>query len=315
MGIFSNKQITDNSAADSSKLSGHMYVLAAYTLFGLMIPFSKDAINAGVSGTGFVACRLIGATVLFWLASLFVKTQKIDPKDLLSLILMSFFGMGSGMYLVIVGTSLTSPVHGSIIITTAPLFTLCFAFIFKSEKLSFRKITGVLSACIGAVILGLQAASGSNGSSVTGDLMILSAQFTFAVYLTFFVRLMRKYDSFTLNRWLFLFSSVMFLPLTAGGLADIPWQDLSPKTCFETLYIVVVCSFVTFILLLNGQKRVSPVIAGIYMYVQPVVGIAAAVFLGIGVFGIYQAAAVILVIGGIVLATFRKNSAAVMPEK
>ena len=61
------------------QLSGHLSVAAAYTIFGLNIVFCKDIAAAGiVSPIALFTLRALGASLLFWLLSLFIPREKVS---------------------------------------------------------------------------------------------------------------------------------------------------------------------------------------------------------------------------------------------
>ena len=61
-------------------------MLGANTMWGLMSPISK-MVMAGSFVTPFVVTelRVGGAMLLFWIASLFTKPERVCPRDLFSL--------------------------------------------------------------------------------------------------------------------------------------------------------------------------------------------------------------------------------------
>lgn len=79
---------------ESGTLKGHTAMAAAAVIWGLMSPVSKLVMQGGeVSSASLATFRLLGAAVLFWLASCFVPREKIDPRDRLKLFYASLFGI------------------------------------------------------------------------------------------------------------------------------------------------------------------------------------------------------------------------------
>ena len=59
-------------------------LLAAFgatTIYALNHTIAKEVMPTYIQGFGFVQVRLLGAAMLFWLASLFVPKQRIDRAD------------------------------------------------------------------------------------------------------------------------------------------------------------------------------------------------------------------------------------------
>ena len=60
----------------SDAYKGHLAMLGANILWGLMSPVSKAVLMAGpVSALSLTTFRMVGAAVVFWLASLFTKKE------------------------------------------------------------------------------------------------------------------------------------------------------------------------------------------------------------------------------------------------
>ena len=78
----------------SDKLSGHLSIAGAYTIFGLNIVFCKDIANsAAVSPIVLFTLRALGASALFWLLSIFTPKEKVERGDFPKIAAASFVGL------------------------------------------------------------------------------------------------------------------------------------------------------------------------------------------------------------------------------
>ena len=65
---------------------GHLALCGSNTMWGIMAPISKALLAGGaITATALADMRLLAGTILFWILSLFVKTEKVDRKDALRL--------------------------------------------------------------------------------------------------------------------------------------------------------------------------------------------------------------------------------------
>lgn len=282
---------------------GHLCMVAACAIWGLMAPLGKDAMIHGIPGLEMVTFRVAGAMVCFWLASLFTKTEKVERKDLLKL-------FGAGMFAIVfnqcnytVGLSLTSPVNASIVTTTLPFTTMLLAFIALGEPITGKKALGVLVGAAGAILLITASIASVDGRAGTlkGDLMCLVAQCSFAVYLTFFKKLISKYSVITCMKWMITFATIVILPFTFNKVAALPWTEITLKTYLEAAFVVVGGTFFAYIFSIHAQKILRPTVIAMYNYVQPIVACGVSVAAGLAVFGWRQALAVLLVFTGVYL--------------
>lgn len=269
-------------------------------LFGLMSPFSKDAMNSGLSGLQLATLRICGGTALFWLSSMFVPWHSVTRRDLMRLAVASVFGVVLSQAGLILGISRTSPISATMEITAQPIYVLVLAALILHERITVRKAVGVLMGFAGAVVLVLLNV-GDNGQSanIMGDLMVLGSQVAFALYLTMFLPLIRRIDPLTFNRWMFTFGSMLLLPFTVSDLMELQWMQVSPRTWAEVAYIIVCCTFVCFLLVVYAQRRLPSTVVSSYNYVQPVVTVVASLAMSLAVLRWQHVLAAALIFTGV----------------
>lgn len=144
----------------SETLKGHIAMGAAAVIWGLMSPVSKLVMQQGeVSSASLATLRLLGAAILFWLASAFVPGEPIKRKHRLPLFYASLFGIIFNQMAFTVGVGFTSPADAAIITTITPVLTMILAAFVLREMVTGKKIIGVCASAIGAILL----VSGSGG--------------------------------------------------------------------------------------------------------------------------------------------------------
>ena len=120
---------------------------------------------------------------------------------------------------------------------------------------------------------------------------------------------MQRYSVFTVNKWMFTFATAVVLPFTLPRVAGTGLGHIPPSAWAEAAYVVVVGTFLCYILMMMGQRTLRPTVVSIYNYLQPVVRVVVSVATGLGVFRIAHAAAVVLVFSGVWLVTKSKSRA------
>lgn len=275
-------------------------------MWGLMAPVAKLVMAAGiVSPLLMGGFRMAGAAILFWIASLFVPRQHVPFADLLRLAGAAMLGIvfNQGCYLF--GVSLSSPGEASVITTTMPLWVMLLAALILKEPVTLRKIGGIVIGGAGALIL-VMSNTGSSGSEsgsspVAGDLLVLTAQLSYALYLTFYRNFIRKYSVITLMKWMFAFATVAVAPFVIPEALSTDWNLVTPVMSAGVAYVVVVGTFLAYILVMTGQQILRPTLIGMYNYVQPIVASAIGIAMGLDSFTPLKALAVVLVFGGVFL--------------
>lgn len=293
----------------SVPLQAHLSMLVAEAIWGLMAPIGKQAMTHGIDGLSMVSFRVLGGAILFWLTSLFTKHEHVPLRDILLLGLAGVFGLVCNQCLYTIGLSITSPINSSIVTTSMPIFAMLLAFIILKEPLTLQKVGGVLTGCCGAVILVLTSLSATNSKvgNIWGDLMCLGAQLSFALYLSLFSSLLRRYSVLTVNKWMFLWATFLIWPFSAHHVMAIDWEHIAPATWWQTGYVVLFGTYVGYIFIMVGQHALRPTVVSIYNYAQPLVAVVVSVLLGISVFTPMQALAVLLVFSGVWLVVKSKS--------
>ncbi len=291
-------------------LIGHLCMLAACAIWGLMAPLGKHAMTNGVGGLEMVTFRVVGGAVCFWMVSLFVREEKVRPKDLLLFFFAAMLGIVFNQCCYTIGLSITSPVNASIMTTTMPIITMILAALFLHEPVTGKKVTGIFLGCIGAFILitgSTRAAGAANQGRLLGDLLCLGAQCSFAVYLTLFKHLIQRYSVITCMKWMITYAAIVIMPFSYSRMAELSWSTIAPRVWAETAFVVLGGTFLAYILMMRGQKTLRPTVVSMYNYVQPIVACIVSVCLGLGVFGLGQGVAVVLVFTGVWLVTQSKS--------
>ena len=276
-------------------------MLCAGTCWGLMAPIGKDAMLNGIDGIDLVSFRVLGGALLFWLTSLFTKKEHVPVKDILLLGCAGLFALVFNQCSYTIGLNLTSPSNSSIMTTSMPIFAMVLSFFILKEPITWQKAGGVLLGCAGAVIIITTSATAGNAKvgNIWGDLLCMSAQLSFALYLSLFKPLIQKYSLFTVNKWMFTWATLLIWPFTLGHVSSIDFASVPMSTWWETGFVVFFGTYISYICLMVGQQTLRPAVVSVYNYMQPLVSVSVSVAAGLAVFKTSQALAAILVFSGV----------------
>lgn len=287
-----------------SKPAGHLALFGSNTMWGIMAPISKMLLACGaISATALADLRLLGGTILFWILSIFVKTDRIEKGDYFRLALVALFSAALNQILFVNGVALTSPVDASISTSTLPIWTLVLSAIFLKEPMTGMKISGVLTGLGGALILILSGTGrvSGNASNVWGDLLCLGSQLSYAIYLVFFQDIIRKYSPLTLMKWKFLFGALMLLPFSFAAIPSIQWTDFSTENWMSLAYILLFGTFFAYLIVPIGQKTLRPTVVAMYNYLQPICASIVAFVIGQDRLTPMKILAIVLIFTGVML--------------
>jgi len=295
---------------------GHLAMLAASIIWGLNAPIGKAALDFGIPPLALTTFRFFGAAIAFWFISLFTKKERVKNEDLLMLFFAALFGIVFNQGTFIFGLSLTSPIDASIVTTMAPIVTMIVAAIVLKEPITGKKVLGVFVGAIGALILILTSQAGTGGKSgnIAGDLLCLTAQLSFAIYLTVFKGLIEKYSSVTIMKWMFIYASMCFIPFSYDNIASINFAAIPLRVFGEISFVVFAATFLAYLFVMTGQKTLRPTIVSMYNYIQPIVASFVAVSIGMDSFGWSKTVAIVFVFTGVFIVTQSKSKAQLEDE-
>lgn len=301
------------------KWIGHLVILVTAILFGLNIPIAKSLMPDYFAPMAVTALRMSFAAAAFWATSLFLPQEKVTRKDLFLLFRASFFGIFLNQSSFIMGLSTTSPVDASIIGTTSPLLVMVIAAIFLKEPITLKKAGGVLLGLGGALFLiysQLNANGGASSSSLLGNLLCLAGSSLYAVYLVMTRNISSRYSSVTLMKWMFLFAALLILPFSWGDIVTSPaFVERAPTEQYLRLFYVLFCAtYLTYMLLPMGLKRIRATTVGMYNYLQPFIASMVAIMAGQDHLTWEKPLAGVVIFAGVYLVTISKSREDVVRE-
>jgi drug/metabolite transporter (DMT)-like permease len=298
------------------KMPGHIALLFSNIIFGINTPISRSLMPEILSPFALTFFRLSGGMILFWLVSLFVKTEKVPAKDILLLFFASFFSLTFNQLPYFIGLSMTSSINASIVVTMLPILTMLLAALFLKEPITLLKAIGVLVGASGALLLVLNGPVSTSGKgNIWGDVIVILGVTSFAIYLTLFKNLISRYSPITVMKWMFLFATIVSFPFCYSSLIHINFAILSPNTYWRISYMVIFATFLGYLLIPIGQKLLRPTTLSMYNYIQPIVTSIVAVLIGIDTFGYEHALSGLLVFSGVYIVTQSKSKAQMEAEK
>ena len=250
-------------------LFAHIALFGANLIYAFNYGYAKDVMQGGfVPPFTFILFRAIGATILFWITSLFFY-QKIEKKDLWRFALCGFFGVTANQLMFFSGLDLTSTIHASIIMISSPIIVSILSIFMIKDQMNWKKAIGIGIGLIGALIVILHKNKGSGEFGIWGDVLIFLNASSYGLYLICVKPLMKKYQPITVIKWVFTFGLIGVIPFGAYQIGQVNWvmpKDILLKIGFVILFTTYLC----YLFNIYGIKHVSPTIVSTYIYLQPI---------------------------------------------
>jgi Predicted permeases len=290
-------------------LVGNLACLVAYGIFGFNIISCKNiALDGNITPMALFCLRSFGATVLFWIWSMFTAPrEQIEKKDIWKVAVASFLGLFMTQLSFLFAITKTTAIDASIMCTLSPIMTLVISAVVIKERITWSGILGIILSLIGVLILIFNCVSirsGADSTSIWGILGMVVNNLCFASYVGIFKPVIQKYSVVTFMKWMFLFSSLMALPFSFGAFKASNLGAVSMDVVWQVLFVVVAATFIAYFLIPIGQKRLRPVVVCMYTYVQPVIAMIIALAMGLDTLNALKVAATVLVFTGVGLVNF-----------
>lgn len=278
-------------------------------IYGVTFTIAKDVMPEFVKPFGFIVLRVGGSTLLFWLVALFLKTEKIALNDFPRIIASAFFGVAFNMLTFFEGLSLTSPIMASVIMVTTPMIVLVLSAIIMKEKILKWKAFGILLGLAGTLLLILYGKSVGNASNAMwGNFLVFVNAVSYGFYLIIVKKLMEKYSAFSFVKWIYLFGFIMVLPFGWKQVQEIEWAAIPTPVYTKILFVVVISTFLTYLLNLLSMKELKPTIVAVFIYLQPFFATLFAIGLGKDQLSLIKIISAGMIFLGIYLVTQKKKN-------
>ena len=284
----------------SKNYKAHIALLFANIIYALNYGWAKDVMEGGyLEPFAFILIRAIGATLLFWVVSLFFS-ERVENKDKLKLLLCGIFGVAANQLLFFKGLDQTTRINASIIMVASPIIVALFSAVLIKEKPSATRIVGILLGLTGACFIILQGESSNQGASLIGNLLIVLNATSYGLYLVLVKPLMKKYSPITVVKWVFTFGLIIVTPFGLTEIDTIVWE-MPNDILLKVGFVVIFTTFFTYLFNIYGVKRVSPTVVSSYIYLQPILTSIIAAFSGTETITIMMVISSIIIFIGVYL--------------
>lgn len=289
----------------------HLALLAVQIMFATWPVVGKIALRT-IPSVSLVAFRVAGAALAF--VALGVVTRRfgrIERRDWPLLIASSLLGVVLNQWLFVKGLSLTTVINATLLGTTIPIFTLLVSILLRNDRVSARRVFGILVAAAGIVyLIGPQRADFSQSSRL-GDFLIITNSLCYGTYIAISKDLVNRYSALTVITWIFIVGCVPTLPLGIFSLSHVSLSSISPAAWLSVLYIILVPTVGAYYLNSWALGRVAPSTVAVYIYLQPLIAFALAPLLLGEKLSWRVIAASSLVFAGVLIVTRRARSQAI----
>lgn len=181
------------------------------------------------------------------------------------------------LWIQITGLKYTTAANTGWIIGTAPIFIALLGFIFLKEKLNLIKISGIVIAFTGLLLLiGKGNPLNINFQNSIGDLLVLFSSFTWGVYSIINKKISLNYSPLMTILYLFILMALIIIPFNINQKAIDSVIHLSTVGWIGILFLGLLCSGVSYVIWAYSLREMESAKVGAYLYLEPFVTVLSA---------------------------------------
>ena len=278
-------------------------LLLVVIIWGTVFPFGKIALQEFHPLT-FAALRTImAAPVLLLAVALRENGLFLTKKDVIPYALLGFLGQFINRICFSYGLNYTTASSASIIMGATPVFAAVFAFFLGIERITLFSAIGTFSAVVGVffVIKGDMTFTSFNTMFLWGDLFIMGAAVSWALFTVCTKRVLNIYGILRTTAWSSAFGALFMVPFLFSALQQEPLFDYSLKAWLCVLYVSLLANALAHIFWLTGISNIGPTKTTIYQTLVPIVAIFLSQIMLSEPLLPAQTAGMLLILGGIYL--------------
>jgi len=250
----------------------YVQLLLGMSIFGSGTPVSKlvtEGLPIFLSSGLRMALAFLFLLPFTW--SRLDTLRHLNRRDYMALGGIVLIGMVGFSIFMLFGMRLISGVAGSVIMSTTPAITATGAWLFLGDDMGWRKITAVILAVVGVLVLQVSSTEGGSGSDILlGSLLVFAAVCSEATF-----TLLGRVTSDELDPSLITIATsfgalLAFVPLMIYDLATFDFTQTSTQNWIAVVWWGVGTLALGTTIWYSGVKQVQGSIAAGFMGVMPV---------------------------------------------
>ncbi|HXW03731.1 MAG TPA: DMT family transporter [Vicinamibacterales bacterium] len=214
------------------------------------------------------------------LASIFVTSAPITPRDWMGLAGLGLVGHCLYQFLFIGGLARTSVANSSLILAATPVLIALATAVLGHDRVGLRYWIGATLSMAGIYVV-IGEGFRLDPAAIGGDLMVSAAVCCWAAYTIGARQLMARHSPVGVTGLSMSIGTLLYVPLVAARVHAAPWGALPAATWLALLYSSLFALCVAYTIWYAAVRRIGSARTSVYSNVVPIVAMGTAVlFLG-----------------------------------
>ncbi|HTY08442.1 MAG TPA: EamA family transporter [Candidatus Edwardsbacteria bacterium] len=219
---------------------------------------------------------LISAAVFAALLALRRHARFFARADWKHFLLLGLLGVPLNQGLFLYGMKYAPAAHGALLYASTPIMVLFLSVLLLGERPSLLRVAGIALGFAGVLLVLFDKGIAFARQTLGGDLLVLAAVATWALYTIYSKKLLRRYSPLEVTGFSLSLGALLFLPV---GLPFMLRQDYGAVTrtgVFSVLYLAVMTSVVAYLVWGWALSKMDASKVAVISNLQPVVAAALA---------------------------------------
>jgi len=255
------------------RFAGSLYLTAAASIWGGMYVASKYVLDYIPPFTLLVIRLAIAALILVPLI-LARQEWRVSPQHRLHMAALGLVGFTFSLGLQFWGTKLSTAHNGGLITSASPVFIVLFAIWLLAERLTWQRVLALLLASTGVfAVIGPESGSQSAPTLWVGNLCLVGAAVTWALYTVMGKIASANYSSLTVTAYATLSGLLFSLPVAyLTEWRGWTWPQALPVSVWWGIaYVGVISTAIAFYFWNKGFTMMDASAASLFFFAQPLV--------------------------------------------
>ena len=248
----------------------HAALATAQTGFALFPIFGKLAL-ASISPFVLAAIRVVAAALLLELVRRAYRAQPIPKAERGRLFLYALLGVSFNQVLFILGLSMTTAIHTSILMSSIPVFTIVTAALLRHEALSARSVAGIVLAGTGALLLLASRGFDWQSRYFRGDLLLLANCLSYSLFLVLSRPILARCEPLTFVTAIFRYGAIPIVLVSLPAFGHFSPASVTPTAWVSLAALVLFSTTIPYFLNTWALARIAASRVAVYVFFQPLV--------------------------------------------
>lgn len=185
------------------------------------------------------------------------------------LLAVGLVGVGANQLCFLLGLARTSVSHAAILFALTPMTVLLLSAAAGHEHITRSKVAGIVLAIAGVAFLQLNAEA-QREAALSGDLFILMAMLTFAMFTVGGKSLRKDFDGLTISAFAYGGSALVLSPVTLWAARGFDFSQVSAAGWAAVFYMALFPSIIAYLIYYHALRYLGATRLSMLSYLQPV---------------------------------------------